>query len=124
MYERKKKNEKIDGDKLFEECKRIIKENINVVCIDDMVSFLPVSEWSIDKYIPAGEERRNELYRLMDMNKTKTKRIVRDRLMESNSPAALIALYKLYSNADEREALQMVVREKQTDKQEVTLKIE
>lgn len=76
------------------------------------------------KYYPTGTDEYNAILEALESNRTINKSNIRDRLMKINSPAALIALYKLLATPEERRALSQKDTEPTTTKEVIEVELQ
>lgn len=95
-----------DKAKMFKVAKTAITEN-NLYSIEDIVAYMPCVKSTFYDLFPLDSNESNELKELLDKNKIKTKKEIRDKLFKGDKAAELIALYKLICTDDERRALSM-----------------
>lgn len=98
---------KLDDKKLFKKILTYIKNHKNAVQISDITGLL-CSKQTFYKYFPTGSDRYEQIVDAMDENRIALKAEIRDRLLNLNQAAALIALYKLIGTEEERTALSNV----------------
>lgn len=82
-----------------------IEENPRIVFNQDVYAVCKISRCYYYKHFPVGSEAYNQIQDALEINKTNLKFIIRDRLAESKSPAALLSLYRLVGTQEERDAL-------------------
>ena len=104
-----------------------IKENPRVVFNQDVYSVLGISSSTYYRYFPIDSEEYQQIQDALDINKTNMKMVIRDRLAESKSPAALLSLYRLVATKEERDSLnsyRMEEIEAKNQNKTIQLKIE
>lgn len=75
-------------------------------------------------WYPVDSPDRLLIDEALDVNRTETKSIIRDRLLESKNTAALIALYRLLATPEERNILnQYKVDELEAKKNDNTIEL-
>jgi hypothetical protein len=99
-----------DTQTLYERALEEIDKN-NLFFASDVVSYLGISESAYYDHFPPESEKSKNIKERLSKNKAITKVSLRSKLHKSNSPAGLLALYKLICTDDERRALQMEYRE-------------
>lgn len=87
------------------DCINLIKSDENVVFLVDIFRTLNLTADTFYRKCPRDSAEYQEIMDALDANKGVMKRKIRDRLLDMNNPTALICLYKLLGNADERAAL-------------------
>lgn len=87
------------------DCINLIKSDENVVFLADIYRALNLSNDTFYRKCPRDSAEYQEIMDALDANKAVMKKRIRDRLLDMNNPTALICLYKLLGNADERAAL-------------------
>lgn len=87
------------------DCINLIKSDANVVFLADIYRALNLSNDTFYRKCPRDSAEYKEIMDALDANKAVMKKRIRDRLLDMNNPTALICLYKLLGNADERAAL-------------------
>lgn len=119
------KGGKLDVKKTYNNILKYIEEHPQAVQIGD-VSGRFCDEKTFHKYFPSGSDMHSVIYDALEKNKVNMKGEIRNRLLNLDQAAGLIALYKLLANKDEREALsnsQQKSREVEiTSGQTITLK--
>jgi hypothetical protein len=100
--------------KLYEQAIEAIEKN-NLFFVDDIVAFLPCGKTWWYQNFPADSEEMNNLKRLLDINKTKTKSAIRAKLFKSDKAGELLALYRLIADEDERQKLNQQYIEMKTN---------
>ncbi len=106
-----------------EQVKEVIQNNRNIVTISDILIELKLSKQTFYYYFPYDSDGLNEIKETLEGNKTKIKKVIRDKLLNCNSPAALIALYKLMGTQEEREALNAVAKPKEENKEDKEIEL-
>ena len=106
-----------------EQVKELIQNNRNIVTISDILIELKASKQTFYYYFPYDSDGLNEIKETLEGNKTKIKKVIRDKLLNCNSPAALIALYKLMGTQEEREALNAVAKPKEDNKEDKEIEL-
>lgn len=101
----------------------MIQNNRNIVTISDILIELKASKQTFYYYFPYDSDGLNEIKETLEGNKTKIKKVIRDKLLNCNSPAALIALYKLMGTQEEREALNAVAKPKEDNKEDKEIEL-
>lgn len=101
----------------------MIQNNRNIVTISDILIELKASKQTFYYYFPYDSDGLNEIKETLEGNKTKIKKVIRDKLLNCNSPAALIALYKLMGTQEEREALNAVAKPKEENKEDKEIEL-
>jgi hypothetical protein len=91
-------------DKIFEKAKEVIAKH-NLIFIEEIVSFLPISKPTFYEYFPIDSNEINELKSLLEDNAVSTKAKLRTKWYESDNPTLQIALYRLTSRDDEHKKL-------------------
>lgn len=81
---------------------KIINGNHQCVFIQDVYQYLGVASSTFYRWFPTDSPDRTEIDEALDLNRIHMKQTIRDRLLESKSPSALIALYKLIGTREER----------------------
>lgn len=89
----------------LEKVLEIIKNNRNIVYLQDICATIGCCKMSFYNWFPPGTDEYEEITALLDENKTSIKYVIRDKLLECKSPVALIALYRLLGTTEERNAL-------------------
>ena len=82
-----------------------IEENPRIVFNQDVYAALKIGHSSYYNYFKVGSAAYNEIQEALETNRTNMKQVIRDRLAESKSPAALLSLYRLIGTQEERDAL-------------------
>lgn len=106
-----------------DQVKEVIQNNRNIVNIADILIELKLSKQTFYYYFPYDSDGLNEIKETLEGNKTKIKKVIRDKLLNCNSPAALIALYKLMGTQEEREALNAVAKPKEENKEDKEIEL-
>jgi hypothetical protein len=88
-----------------EEIVKIVRENNNIVFYQDIYTSIGFSGSSFNKWYPEGSEDREFIDSALEVNRTATKKEIRNRLLESKNTAALLALYRLLATPEERNIL-------------------
>lgn len=104
--------------------KEIIANNKNIVTVSDIMIELKCSKQTFYYYFPGDSDELLQIKEALESNKTKIKKIIRDKLLECKNPAALIALYKLMGTQEEREALNAVTKPKEENKEDKEIELE
>jgi hypothetical protein len=86
-------------------------EKNNLFFIEDVCSYIGVSKPTLYEHFPIDSNEMNDIKERLSKNKSKTKVSLRSKLHKSNSPAGLLALYKLICTDEERRALAMEYKE-------------
>lgn len=84
---------------------KTIKENPRVVFNQDVYAVVGISRSTYYRHFPTDSEEYIKIQDALEDNKTNMKMVIRDRLAESKSPAALLSLYRLIATKEERDAL-------------------
>jgi hypothetical protein len=95
-----------DREKIFQQAKEVIIKN-NLIFIEDIVAFLPISKPTFYEYFSIDSNEFNELKGLLETNKVTLKVSMRSKWYESDSPALQMGLMKLLSNSEELRKLSM-----------------
>lgn len=105
--------------KLLEKLEAAAKKNPNIVFVGDAVKAMCISK---TKYyeIFSTDEDKEAVDKILEANKTELKFKIREKLLNNRHPAALIALYRLVGNQDERIALNPTANEKMDDTENKT----
>jgi hypothetical protein len=77
----------------------------------DLVAYMPIGETAFYQYFPSGSQKHETLKEMLQNNRTKLKKKIREKLYASSRANELIPLYKLLSNNDELRRLAMVHNE-------------
>ena len=93
-----------DKNKILEKAKEVIVSK-NLFFIEEIVAFLPISKATFYEYFKIGSDELNGIKDLIDINRTKVKKTLQRKMLDSDAPALQIALYKLLSTDEERKAL-------------------
>lgn len=93
------------AESIKNDCIKLIKSDENVVFLVDIFRTLNLTADTFYRKCPKDSAEYQEIMDALDANKGVMKRRIRDRLLDMNNPTALICLYKLLGNADERAAL-------------------
>lgn len=93
-----------DKNKIYQQAEKQIKEN-NLFFVEDIVAFIPCSKPTFYDFFPVGSNELNNLKRLLNENKVKTKSEIRSKLFKSNKAAELLALYRLIATSEEHQKL-------------------
>ena len=99
-----------DKNKIYKQAHEVIDKN-NLIFIEDIVAFLPISKPTFYEYFPVDSNEFNELKDLLDINKTKLKVSMRSRWYDSEAPALQMALMKLIATPNELKKLAMNYQE-------------
>lgn len=94
---------------IFIQAKEAIANN-NLFFIEDIVAWLPCDKTTFYRFFPPDCNEYNELKRMLDDNKIKTKAGIRAKLYKGKG-GDLIALYKMIGTDEERKALSMTYQE-------------
>lgn len=94
---------------IFIQAKEAIANN-NLFFIEDIVAWLPCDKTTFYRFFPPDCNEYNELKRMLDDNKIKTKAGIRAKLYKGKG-CDLIALYKMIGTDEERRALSMTYQE-------------
>jgi hypothetical protein len=90
--------------KIFEKAKQVIEKH-DLVFIEEIVSYLPISKATFYEYYPLESDELNELKTLLEEKAVKIKSGLRKKWRESENPTLQIALYRLTSREDEHKKL-------------------
>ena len=90
--------------KIFEKAKEVIAKH-NLIFIEEIVSYLPISKPTFYEYFPIDSNEINELKTLLEDNSVSIKSRLRNKWYESDNPTLQIALYRLTSRDDEHKKL-------------------
>lgn len=93
-----------DKNKILEKAKEVIVKH-NLFFIEEIVAFLPISKPTFYEYFKVGSNEFNDLKELLDVNRTKVKKTLQKKWLESDAPALQMGLYKLLATDEERKAL-------------------
>ena len=91
-------------DKIFEKAKEVIAKH-NLIFIEEIVSYLPISKATFYDYYPLESDELNELKTLLEDKAVEIKSGLRKKWRESENPTLQIALYRLTSRDDEHKKL-------------------
>lgn len=111
-------------EKLCEWCLKAIKDNPSIVYYSDFYKISPFTKRTFLSNCPEDSEERKMIQDALDQNRSNMKLEIRNRLLESNNVTALIVLYKLLGNEDERNALNGKQRLKDDKPVEETIEIQ
>lgn len=107
------------------ELEKLIKGNDKLLFIQDVYQSIGVVPSTFYKWFPKGSSGYNKVVEALELNKTSTKREIRDRLLNCKTPVGLIALYRLLGTPEERKALNQKDEEQvQSTNREIKLEIE
>ena len=106
------------------EVESLIKGNDKILFLQDVYQSLGVGATTFYRWFPKDSEGYNKIVETLDFNKTSTKQMIRDRLLNCKTPVGLIALYRLLGTPEERKALNQRDEEQVQTSREITLKIE
>jgi hypothetical protein len=90
--------------KIFEKAKQVIEKH-DLVFIEEIVSYLPISKPTFYEYFPIDSNEINELKTLLEEKAVEIKSGLRKKWRESENPTLQIALYRLTSRDDEHKKL-------------------
>ena len=100
-------------EKLFEESKKLIKEN-KLFFISDLVALLPCSNPTFYEHFPKDSNKLNELKELINVNKVNLKVAMRKKWFNNPNATLQMGLYKLICSDEERKALSQQYIEQET----------
>lgn len=106
--------------------KRILKaieENKNIISFNDIVPFVNIGYTTIFKWYPPQTESYYKIQDALDNNKVILKQELRDKMLESNNAANIIALYKIVGTKEERNALRTQYEAETTGSGDIVLKL-
>ena len=109
-----------DKKKIYEQAEKAIKDN-NLFFIEDIVAFVPCSKPTFYDYFKPESNELNNLKRLLDDNKVKTKSSIRAKLYKSNKAAELLALYRLIATTEEHKKLNQQYIDHTTEGEKITI---
>lgn len=92
-------------ESIIEESKRIIEAHPEIVFITDLFGYLQMAQGTFYKYVEPDSEAYKEIMEVITANRIAMKRKIRTKLIDMNNPTAMIVLYKLIGDKDERAAL-------------------
>lgn len=95
-----------DKQKVYQSAEDAILKN-NLITIKEVVAFIAPATSTFYELFPADSEEMEALKRLLEINKIQEKVKLRNRFMESDTPALALAAFKLLCDDDERKALSM-----------------
>lgn len=84
-----------------DELLKAIQDDPKIVFISDLCSYFNIPYRTFCDHYPVGSEDHSKITDALELNRTKYKKEIRDRLLECKSPAGLIALYKLLATDEE-----------------------
>lgn len=114
------KKKKVPIEKVIEK----IKENENCVFVQDVYTLLCISKNLFYFWYKTDSNERLLIDEALEINRTKMKAVIRDRLLESKNTAALLALYRLIATPEERNILnQYKVDELEAKKNDNTIEL-
>ena len=93
-----------DRAKIYQQAQEAVKNN-NLFFIDDIVAWLPCARSTFYEYYPDGSDEMDNLKRLLEDNKIRTKSAIRSKLFKGEKAAELLALYRLICTPEERQNL-------------------
>ena len=93
-----------DKAKIYQQAQEAVKNN-NLFFIDDIVAWLPCARSTFYEYYPDGSDEMDNLKRMLEDNKIKTKSAIRSKLFKGEKAAELLALYRLICTPEERQNL-------------------
>ena len=99
-------------------------ETNNLFFVSDVCSYLGLAESTFYDHFPKDSEKSKDIKDRLSKNKSKTKVSLRSKLHKSNSPAGLLALYKLICTDEERKALAMEYKQHSGSIEIPTLQVE
>lgn len=114
---------KYDKKKLFKKAKKVAKEK-ELIFIEEIVSYLPMSKETFYKYYPVGSDELDELKTIIEDNAVEIKSGLRKKWRESENPTLQIALYRLTSRPDEHKKLNQAYIDHTTDGEKIDNKFE
>jgi hypothetical protein len=91
-------------NKIFKKAKQVIAKH-NLIFIEEIVSYLPISKATFYDYYPLESDELNELKTLLEEKAVEIKSGLRKKWRESENPTLQIALYRLTSRDDEHKKL-------------------
>lgn len=83
--------------------------------IDDIVASMPINRSSFYEYFPANSDELDNLKALIQQNKIKTKKYLRNKWKTSDNATTEIALYKLMSTEEEFNKIANIKPETKSD---------
>lgn len=92
--------------KLYEQALREIEDR-NLFFLEDVISFLPCDRSTFYRKFTQNCDECNNIKRLLENNKVRTKSAIRHRLFNMDNPTAQIALYRMIATQEERDAISM-----------------
>jgi hypothetical protein len=102
---RPKGTTKYDKEYCVRKAKEIIANDPSILFIVDLMSQFPICQKTFyDKVRPDSPEMQ-EILDALEVNRVAMKQKIRSKLMDMNNPTAMIVLYKLIGDKDERAAL-------------------
>lgn len=96
---------KADAKKLYDDLLKAIEENKQILSFKDLFTTKICHKDTFYKYFPTGSDKYNVIEQALYNNRITLKGEIRNRLLNLDQAAGLIALYKLLADKDEREAL-------------------
>lgn len=95
----------IDRNKLFSKAKKIIKQDVDVVFIEDLILALGISKETYYRIFQIGSDESNVLKDLLMDNRVCIKKKLRKKWKDSDNATLNAMLYKLIANDEERNLL-------------------
>ena len=94
-----------DKNEIFERAKEILKKDVDVVFIEDVAIEIGISKTTFYEYFPPKSDELNEIKELILINRSTTKKFLRNKWKDSDNATLNVCLYKLLSTEEERELL-------------------
>lgn len=91
---------------LYDQALQAIEER-NLFFMEDVIAFLPCDRATFYRKFPPKCDEYNNIRRILETNKVRTKSAIRHRLFSMDNPTAQLALYRMIATQEERDAIVM-----------------
>ena len=99
-----------DKKKIFEQAKELVVTK-NLIFIEDIIAYLPISKPTFYDYYKIDSNEFNELRKLLELNKIELKTVMRKKWFESDNATLQMGLMKLLCTNEEHKRLSQTYSE-------------
>lgn len=110
-------------EEFFQKILTTISEHSDIVFFNDIATYVGCSARTIHTYFPAETDEWYRIHEAIEENRVSMKATIRKKLLEMNNPTAMIVLYKLIGDEQEKAALNNQNKPKEKENQDVNIEL-
>lgn len=118
-----RKNKYKNREEFFQKILTAIDEHSDIVFFNDIAPFVGCSTRTIHNYFPAETDEWYRIHEAIEENRISMKAKIRRKLLTMNNPTAMVVLYKLIGDEQEKAALNNQNKPKEQVNQDLNIEL-